>query len=185
MVEIAAYAAKDRLVYHIETNSSPSLPQGPFIEGHHIVDAETGEIVWNNIDYARENRPLPMPNVNFDNKTISQLKKELANPLQATYVDIEYGAADQSTNKGYFPKEVIVNLGIDNRVVWTNRDDVAESVVSDSGYVDKLTGKKFDSGLILPNSTYEFTFTKEGEYRYHAEPHPWMRGTVIVVENFS
>jgi hypothetical protein len=70
MGEIAAYAARDRLVYHIKTNWSPSLPQDPFTEGHHIVDAETGEIVWNDIDYARENRPLPMPNVNFDNKTI-------------------------------------------------------------------------------------------------------------------
>jgi plastocyanin len=57
--------------------------------------------------------------------------------------------------------------------------------VSDSGYFDELTGKKFDSGLIPPGGTFEFTFTKEGEYSYHAEPHPWIRGKVEVVESFT
>jgi plastocyanin len=116
---------------------------------------------------------------------LSQLNKELADPPRSISIDIENGASDQSTDKGYFPKEVRVNLGIDNKIVWTNRDTVPETVVSDSGYIDELTGRKFDSGRIPPSGTFEFTFTKAGEYSYHAEPHPWMRGEITVVENFS
>ena len=178
-----ANAARDRLVYSIEVNWSPPIAQEPYHEGHYLIDAETGKIVWDNIDFAAYRKPLP--NVNFDNKTVSQLQNELANPLQTTNIDIEQGASDQSANKGYLPKEVRVALGMNNRVVWTNRDTVPESVVSDSGYVDKLTGKKFESGLIPLGGTFEFTFTKEGEYSYHAEPHPWMRGKIEVVESFA
>jgi plastocyanin len=185
MGKIAANAARDRLVYAIETNWSPPIAEEPFSEGHHVVDAETGEIVWNNIDYAKDRKPMP-PNVTFgSNKTINQLLKERVNPPETTKIDIEYGASISSVGKGYLPKEVRVTLGLDNRIVWTNRDIVPESVISDTGYNDKLTGKKFESRWILPNSTFEFTFTEPGEYSYHAEPHPWMRGKIIVVENFS
>jgi plastocyanin len=180
-----AYAARDKLVYSIEVNWSPPVAQEPYSEGHYLVDAETGEIVWNNIDFAAYPKPL-LPNVNFDNnKTITQLQGEFANPPQTTNIDIEQGAANQSAHKGYLPKVISITLGVDNRVVWTNRDAEAESVVSDSGYVDTLTGKKSDSGLIPPGGTFEFTFTKEGEYSYHGESHPWMSGKIEVVESFA
>jgi plastocyanin len=180
---VMANAVRDKLVYFMDIHWFPQSRDVPSSEGYVLIDAETGEIAWSSVEYDKDLKP--MPNVNFDNKTVSQLYKELANPPQTTNVDIEYGAADQSAHKGYLPKEVRVNLGIDNKVAWTNRDNVPESVVSDSGYIDELTGKKFDSGQILPGGTFEFTFTKPGEYSYHAEPHPWMRGKVTGVENFS
>ena len=76
----------------------------------------------------------------------------------------------------------MVTLGVDNKVIWTNRDSVQESVVSNTSYVDKLTGKKFDSGSMDSGDTFEFTFTKPGDYPYHAEPHPWIRGEILVRE---
>jgi hypothetical protein len=109
-----ANTARNRLVYSIEVNWSPPIAQEPYHEGHYLIDAETGEIAWNNIDFAAYRKPLP--NVNFDNnKTISQLQRELANPLQTTNIDIEQGASDQSASKSYLPKEVRVTLGMDNR----------------------------------------------------------------------
>lgn len=178
---VAANAARDRLVYRvIITLIEPSVP---FNEALYLVDAETGDIVWNFIDFMR-NR-LPAPNFTSGGKTINQLLKELANPPEIANVDIEYGAGDPSSGKGYLPKEVRVTLGIDNKVMWTNRDNVPHSVVSDPSYVDKLTRKQLDSGMILPGSSFEFTFTEPGEYSYHSEPHPWLRGKVIVVESFS
>ncbi|AIF85562.1 plastocyanin [Candidatus Nitrososphaera evergladensis SR1] len=178
---LAINASRDKLVYRVYiTWPKPSIPTN---EALYLVNAETGEITMNFVD-AVLNR-LPTPNVNFDNRTISQLYNELANPPQTTNIDIEQGASDQGANKGYSPKEIRVVLGTNNRVVWTNRDTVPESVVSDSGYIDELTGKKFESGLILPGGTFEFTFTKEGEYSYHAEPHPWMTGKISVVEGFA
>jgi len=163
----AAKAARDRLVYRVELVwPRPSIPINDSL---YLIDAETGKVVWSSVDFVLDR--LPMPNVSlYDNKTISQLYNERANPPSTMYVDIERVSSDPSSGKSYFPKEVRVTLGIDNRVVWTNRDTVPHSVVSDSGYVDKLTGKKFDSGMILPGSTFEFTFTGPGEYWYHGAP---------------
>jgi plastocyanin len=178
-------AAKGRLVYFADILWSPQVKEIPSNEGYVLVDAETGKIVWSSIEYAKNTRPEPHVNINSSNKTINQLYRERASPPLTTYIDIEYGAYDSSSGKSYFPKEVRVTLGIDNKVVWTNRDVVSHSVISSFGYIDKLTGKKFDSGMILPGSTFEFVFTEPGEYWYHAEPHPWMQGKVEVVENFS
>ena len=175
--------AKDRLVYMAEIMVAPQPVQFPWADYYYLVDAESGKIVWDSIDYAKNTKPVP--NVNFDNKTINQLYNELARPPQTTYIDIEEEASDQGANKGYLPTEVRVTLSVNNRVVWTNRDAVMESVVSNTGYVDQLTGKKFDSGPIPPDGTFEFTFTKAGEYSYHAEPHPWIRGKIEVVESFG
>lgn len=177
-------AAKGKLVYFTDVLWTPQPKDLPNSEGDVLVDAETGKIVWSAIEYLKNIRPEP--NVIFSDKTVSQMLKERPNPPpQITNVEIENGASSQSAQKSYFPKEVRVTIGMNNRVVWTNRDNVPESVVSDSGYVDKSTGKKFESGLISPGGAFEFTFTKEGEYTYHAEAHPWMTGRVVVLQNFS
>lgn len=176
-------AVRNRLVYYAETAWSPPLPEVPYNYGQYAIDAETGKVAWDGIEYGKNIKP--MPNVSFDNKTLSQLFREHANPPQTTNITIERGAAIQSSGKGYLPKETRVTLGIDNKVVWTNSDSLIESVVSDTGYVDKLTGKKFESGQMLPNSMFEFVFTEPGEYSYHAEPHPWMTGKVTVQKPFS
>jgi FtsP/CotA-like multicopper oxidase with cupredoxin domain len=43
-------------------------------------------------------------------------------------------------------------------------------------------GKPFGSdGVIKPGQSYRFTFTEPGTFAYHTEPHPWMKGTVIVL----
>jgi plastocyanin len=39
---------------------------------------------------------------------------------------------------------------------------------------------EFDSGMMMVNQTYEFTFTDAGEYDYHCMLHPWMTGKVMV-----
>jgi plastocyanin len=38
----------------------------------------------------------------------------------------------------------------------------------------------FDSGMMLVNQTFEFTFTDTGEYDYYCLLHPWMQGKVMV-----
>ena len=76
---------------------------------------------------------------------------------------------------------------MNNKVIWTNLDTTAHSVTSDSQFKDQINGpfNSIDSiGLVLPKKTYEFTFTKDGEYPYHCEPHPWMTGKVVIVKSF-
>ena len=117
-----------------------------------------------------------------------QLPKEVLEPAEQVNVAIVEGSSQPSQAKNFEPKDARGIMGISNKVVWTNDDVTAHTVTSDNQYVDKINGP-FDSiksiGLIPPKQTFEFTFTAEGEYAYHCEPHPWMTGKVIMVENFS
>lgn len=82
------------------------------------------------------------------------------------------GASKADCEKCYLPSVIKVVLGINNTVTWKNLDDVPSSVISDKGF--------FNSGPILSNQTWSFVFQKVGSFSYHSEPHPWMKGTVIV-----
>jgi amicyanin len=65
-------------------------------------------------------------------------------------------------------------------VTWTNAGDIAHTVTSTPG---EAAAVKFDSNLLQPGKSYSFTFTKPGTYDYFCEPHPFMRGIVIVDPN--
>jgi plastocyanin len=112
-----------------------------------------------------------------------QLPPAVLKPPQTTAVKILVGSSQPSQTKNFEPKQAQANLGVSNKVVWTNIDAVPHSVTSDNGYKDKISGS-FNSidtiGLIPPKQTFEFTFTTEGEYPYHCEPHPWMTGKVTI-----
>ena len=112
-----------------------------------------------------------------------QLPSEVLNPPQTTNVIIIYGSSSPSQTKNFIPKEVGGALGLSNKIIWKNNDAVAHSVTSDTDYKDKVNGP-FNSiaktGLIPPQQTFEFTFTAEGEYHYHCEPHPWMQAVVKI-----
>ena len=116
------------------------------------------------------------------------LPEEITNPRETTAIEMVEGSSLESNPRNFVPAEARAALGLSNRVVWTNNDGVAHTVTNDD-YVDRLNGP-FDSTeqlgtLIMPGETFEFTFTKEGEYPYHCDPHPWMKGVVAVVPNFA
>jgi plastocyanin len=116
------------------------------------------------------------------------LPDEVLNPRDTTAVQIVEGASLESNARNFVPPEVRGPLGLANRVEWTNNDGVAHTVTNDD-YVDKINGP-FDSTeqlgtLIMPGTTFEFTFTHEGEYEYYCTPHPHMRGLVEIVPNFA
>ena len=117
-----------------------------------------------------------------------ELPEEVLNPPEPTKVSILEGSALPSQQKNFDPKEIRGTLGISNKIIWTNADTTAHTVTSDAQYDDQISGP-FNSidtgGLILPQQTYEFTFTMDGEYQYHCEPHPWMTGKVIIVKSFA
>jgi plastocyanin len=117
-----------------------------------------------------------------------EVAKEVLNPPEAVQVSINAGSSQPSQTKNYEPKESKGVLGISNKVVWTNDDVTAHTVSTDNNYVDPTNGK-FDSlssiGLIPPKGTFEYTFTQDGEYLYHCEPHPWMTGKVTIEKSFS
>jgi plastocyanin len=121
------------------------------------------------------------------------LKPEVINPPKTTEVTIVPGASLASNPQFFVPKKAIASLGLSNRIVWENTDTVPHTVTSDNDYKDAYSGV-FDSrarpedkggAFVMPSKTFEFLFTKVGTYAYHCEPHPHMKGTVEVVENFA
>ena len=68
-----------------------------------------------------------------------------------------------------FPAEIRVPVG--GTVRWVNKDPLAHTTTSEGVW---------DSGLVEPGGTFEFTFKTPGTYNYICTPHPFMKGTVIV-----
>lgn len=74
----------------------------------------------------------------------------------------------------YSPQQIRVVLGVNSTVTW----------ISHSISYDTVTGRAGDinSGSIPPGGTFSFTFTSPGVYEYYCQFHPWMTGTVTVVQ---
>lgn len=188
-------AARNRLVYEI----------GAIVKGadygndvHFIIDAETGQVVLDTIDIEESRKRFP-PNVRiYENASealtireeeqvkLEKLRSYLS-PPQLTIIGIADGAAANDTNRKdvYFePDQARGVIGLSNMIAWINKDSVPHTVVSDTGYSNEYAGK-FDSGMIGPSEIFQYPFIDIGDYLYHCEIHPWMKGEVAIVENFS
>lgn len=109
--------------------------------------------------------------------------EEILNPESIFELVIIPGSADPEQTDNFMPKQTVVTLTENNKVVWKNEDEVGHTVTTDDEAEDRYSGL-FDSldtiGLIQPGETFEFLFTEEGKFPYHCAPHPWMKGTITV-----
>jgi amicyanin len=76
----------------------------------------------------------------------------------------------------FSPTSVTVKKG--TTVTWTNHDSVKHDVESDT---DSPAGG-LDSPLLAKGEQFSFTFDTAGTYKYHCNPHPFMKATVTVTE---
>ncbi len=74
-------------------------------------------------------------------------------------------------NIAFSPANIVVDAG--TTVTWTNYDSASHTVTSDEG-------DEFGSPAFGRDGTFSHTFDVPGEYYYHCEPHPNMRGLVTV-----
>jgi len=75
----------------------------------------------------------------------------------------------------------VLNVAPGTTVTWTNTDKVSHTITS--GKVsDDSAGSMFDSGLVKPGKTFQFTFATAGTYDYFCTVHPWMVGQVVAGE---
>lgn len=98
-------------------------------------------------------------------------------------VMIPIGAASPSCandDSCYVPSKITINEG--HEVEWINDDRTAHTVTS--GTPSDGPDGLFDSGIIIPRGEFEFTFTgfDVGTYPYYCTAHPWMMGSVTVVD---
>ena len=76
-------------------------------------------------------------------------------------------------NMSFSPDSITVKKG--TTVTWTNNDNTAHTVTSDSEHGPK-------SDIINPGQSYTFTFSDEGTFDYHCSIHTFMTGKVIVTD---
>ena len=118
-----------------------------------------------------------MPEVNKE----IEIPEEFLNPAESTIIDIALGSIDQDQVENFVPNAISVTLGENNRVTWINIDEVIHTVTAEVGKeFEKAAG---NANYLAPDGgEFTFVFVEAGEYTYFCAPHPWMRGTVTVVE---
>ena len=94
-------------------------------------------------------------------------------PPSPVVVRIVPGAHLLNQTDNFLPSTITVVLGKNNTVFWVNNDFTPHTVTSDSG--------AFNSGILTPASSWNFTFTTPGNYTYHCSIHLWMKGAILVV----
>lgn len=78
----------------------------------------------------------------------------------------------------------VVQVKVGDRVEWINDDTELHQVVSGESPYDQNLGRPMNSGLVMWNGHYAFTFTKPGAYPYMCVIHrslndsPGSRGMV-------
>ena len=92
-----------------------------------------------------------------------------------TEVVIPSGASIQKIDQLYFdPKDITVSIG--TTVKWINDDDTIHTVTS--GTPDAGPSGIFDSSIVNPAASFEYTFNSAGTFDYYCIVHPWMIGSV-------
>lgn len=149
------------------------------------VDAETGKVISPTISAGKYPNRVPIYENVGEAKTIKKESQAWLNPPRTTNIEIIQGPDDSSSNSSTFqPARATGIITLSNKVVWINNDVVAHTVRYDDRYPIRLSDQ-FRSGSIPPGGTYEHTFERVGEYPYHCDIHPWMKGTVRIGENFA
>ena len=108
--------------------------------------------------------------------------EHVLHPIETTTIEMIPGSGLPDQVDNYVPKLVNLQLGIDNLVIWMNVDDTAHTVTPDHRHEDSYSGSFGSTGVVMPGEDYEFLFTESQEVDYHCEPHPWMKGKVIVTK---
>ena len=76
----------------------------------------------------------------------------------------------------FIPSNITVRAN--QTIVWTNDDNAAHTIIS--GTINEGSDGRFNSGLIMPGSSFNHKFVRKGTYNYFCVVHPWQIGTVVV-----
>jgi plastocyanin len=87
-----------------------------------------------------------------------------------TTVNMVDGSGDPTTTWKFEPADITVTAGA--TVKWHNNGQQPHTVTADDG--------SFKSSYISPGGDFEQAFPTPGNYAYHCDPHPWMKGVIHV-----
>jgi len=110
------------------------------------------------------------------------VSEKILEPVKETIIEMIPGSANPNQQDNFVPKLVNIQLGIDNLVIWKNLDDTPHTVTPDHRAEDSYSGTFGSIGVVKAGEEYEFLFTEDTEIDYHCEPHPWMKGKLVVTK---
>ena len=82
----------------------------------------------------------------------------------------------EENDECFVPSNVMID--VNGTVTWSNDDTAAHTVTG--GIAKDGPNDTFDSSLLMPDTTFSYTFEEAGEYPYFCVVHPWMAGMVTV-----
>ena len=133
----------------------------------------TGEILVNEVEEM-----IVIPEEPSEGPTAEEpiVEETSSSPLDVFMAQGSSIPGCNETEECYLPFQLEINSG--EMITWTNTDSAAHTVTSG---VPGTPDGVFDSGMILANQSWEFTFADSGEYDYYCIVHPWMTGKVMVI----
>jgi plastocyanin len=93
-------------------------------------------------------------------------------------VVMQAGSVTDQPYSQFSPNAVVVVVGVNNTVTFTNQDPTSVHTVA--SFVVPAGATSFTSGPLTRGTSYTFTFTVRGTYYYWSQEAPWMRGIVVV-----
>jgi len=108
---------------------------------------------------------------------IFRLQPPFTSPPSYTPDVVTMPAGTAATSGNFSPAKIVVIIGQNNTVTFTNDDSAPHTVTADDG--------SFDSGNLNPGASWTYTFTTPGTFTYHCNYHSFMHGTVVVMASSS
>ena len=76
-------------------------------------------------------------------------------------------------NFAFEPAEVRIKAG--SSVTWVNCDQAGQPA-----HTSTADQSQWDSGSLVAGKAFNHPFSSAGRFEYHCEPHPFMKGTIVV-----
>ena len=93
--------------------------------------------------------------------------------VRPTPAAVPSGQVARTVIRGMTFPEDRLEVTVGTTVVWTNEDALAHTVTAVDG--------SFDSGRLRSGDSWSYTFDTVGTVEFYCGPHPFMRGTVVVL----
>lgn len=120
---------------------------------------------------------LSNPSTTADNGG-TPASSESGTPPNTTDATDETEVKISISDMSFSPATVKIKKG--TTVTWTNNDTIGHNVVADDA--NNSGGLPASHALMGQGETFSHTFGTVGTFTYHCTPHPFMKGTVEVVE---
>jgi len=169
-------------------------------DGQHVFPTEKGYYeLYFPIDYSSPEGTYQVL-ISYSNSVIGKLSFDVTHdePLSISPINEPITTPIQSVNQNkisipkgtgvpgcensfscYLPFSVNIEVG--ETITWSNDDTAAHTVTSGTSSGGP-TGI-FDSSLMMAGESFSVTFEKSGSYDYFCMVHPWMTGTIDVIDS--